>query len=253
MRKQSNHYLTLHGSGNQLELPFLAPPAIFQNIFTAAHQELKPRTPVPRIHVEFFPFAGINHTARLNQGELSVRVSDLLEDAPVDVGRSLALILLSKLYRKKIDAAVHRTYRTFILRSDIQERARIARSDRGRGARISNARGRYFDLESIFDGINAEYFDGRLDKPNISWSAKRSRYILGRYDSTHHTIFISRLFDSQKVPQFVLEYVMYHEMLHVRHQTRVNDCRLIVHTPEFKQEERRFAQFNEAKDWLKTL
>jgi len=126
----------------QLQLPFLAPRENFENIFTAAHLELKPRTPVPAIQVEFFPFAGINHTARLNQGRLTIRVSDLFEDAPRDVGHALAVILLSKLYRKKIDATVHRAYRAFILRTDIQERARVARTDRGRSARASNSRGR---------------------------------------------------------------------------------------------------------------
>ena len=240
----------------QLQLQFSEQPSpreIFENIFTAAHRTLKPRTPVPSIGVEFFPFAGINHTARLNEGRLSIRISDLFKDAPLHVGRALATILLSKLYRKKVDAAVHRTYRSFILRADIQERARVARTDRGRGARISQARGRHLDLEPIFDRLNSEYFEAALKKPRISWSTKRSRYILGRYDSTHDTIFISRLFDSVNVPAYVVEYVMYHEMLHVRHQTRVRDCRMQVHTPEFKNAERRFAHFTAAKEWLKTL
>jgi hypothetical protein len=253
LRKTSEQYLTRQGAAKQLQLPFLAPCELFATIFTAVHLQLKPRTPLPSIRVEFFPFAGINHTARLNQGKLSIRISDLFEDAPGDVSHALALILLSKLYRKKIDASVHRIYRAFILRTDIQERARVARSDRGRGARISNARGRHFDLEVLFDRMNREYFGGVLDKPRISWSAKKSRYILGRYDSTHHTIFISRLFDSERVPSYVVEYVMYHEMLHVRHHTRVRDCRLIVHSPEFKQEERQFARFEEAKNWLRTI
>ena len=92
---------------------------------------------------------------------------------------------------EKIDPAVHRTYRAFILHSDIQERARSARTNRGRGAAVSHAHGRYFDLESIFDRLNAEYFSNCLNKPTISWSARKSRYILGRYDSTHHTIFVA--------------------------------------------------------------
>jgi hypothetical protein len=86
-------------------------------IFAVAHRELKPRTPAPQIKVEFFPFAGINHTARLIEDELTVRISDIFVDAPADVYYALALILLAKLYRKKIDPAHHRTYRTFILRT----------------------------------------------------------------------------------------------------------------------------------------
>jgi hypothetical protein len=44
---------------------------------------------------------------------------------------------------------------------------------------------------------------------------------------------------------------MFHEMLHVKHQSRVYDSRIFVHTPEFKTEERTFQHFQEAKRWLK--
>src|SRR5262249_46459035 len=137
----------------QLALPFLISPENLEDIFCSVHRQLKPRTPVPQINVEFFPFAGINHTARLNQGCLKVRVSDLFEEAPDDVKQALALILLAKLYGKKIDSSIHRTYRAFVLRSEIQERARAARNDRGRGTRVTHAQGRYFNLEHLFERI----------------------------------------------------------------------------------------------------
>ncbi len=237
----------------QLALPFLVQRESLDRIFTTAHRELKPRTPVPEIKVQLFPFAGINHTARLNQGRLTVRVSDLFDDAPPDVHHALALILLSKLYRKKVDPSYHRVYRAYILRTEIQERASAARTTRGRGIRLTEAKGRHFDLESTFLRLNLEYFGGILEKPQISWSAKRSRYILGRYDVTRNTIFISRVFDAPKVPDYVVEYVMFHEMLHIKHRTRVKDCRMIVHTPEFKRDERGFAQYSDAKVWLRGL
>src|SRR5436190_3364392 len=197
----------------QLLLQFTPSNEPLENIFSAAHRELKPRTSVPQIKVEYFPFAGINHTAHLDEGKLRIRVSDLFQEAPDEVHRALALILLGKLYGKKLDGSVHRTYRAFILRAEIQERARVVRTTRGRPNRVTHtSQGRHFDLDVVFDRLNAEYFDGTVDKPKISWSAKRSRYILGRYDSTHHAIFISRVFDAPRVPAYVLEYVMYHEM-----------------------------------------
>ncbi len=238
---------------HQLVLPFLIPQENFEHIFCSVHRQLKPRTPVPRIDVEFFPFAGINHTARLNEGQLKVRVSDLFEEAPQDVKQALAVILLAKLYGKKIDASIHRTYRAFVLRTEIQERARVARNDRGRGTRVTHARGRHFDLEELFERINRSYFGGGLAKPCLSWSAKRSRHILGRYDATYDTIFISRVFDAPRVPGYVIEYVMYHEMLHIKHNTRVQDCRVLVHTPEFRNDERRFAEYAAAKHWLEQI
>lgn len=222
-----------------------------ESIFQTAHRQLKPRTPVPQIRVEFFPFAGLNHTARLHDGYLTIRVSDIFLDAPFDVYHSLAVILLAKLYRKKIDAEYQRIYRLFILRGEIQQRVRDVRHTRSRLSREMGSRGRHIDLDEIFERVNAQYFEGCLNKPRLSWSAKRARYILGRYDSTHHTIFISRLFDSPDVPAYVVDYVMFHEMLHVKHQSRVQACRVVVHTPEFKTEEQTFLHYQEAKIWLK--
>jgi hypothetical protein len=222
-------------------------------IFKAAHRELRPRTPLPEIKIEFFPFAGLNHTARLQDNQLKVRLSDLFTDAPLEVYRSLALILLAKLYRKKVDLAYHRLYRTFILTEEIQERARIARNDRCRLTRTRGSLGRHLDLNEMFDRINQQYFANALMKPRLSWSAKKSRYVLGRYDTAHNTIFISRVFDAPGVPAYAAEYVMFHEMLHVKHHSRVQASRLIVHTPEFKIEEKQFLQYREAKLWLKRI
>jgi hypothetical protein len=243
------------GQGELFSLPPEPGPRTqdLELIFRTAHRQVRPRTPVPEIKVEFFPFAGLNHTARLHESRLIVRLSDIFTDAPAEVCYSLALILLAKLYRKRIDSAYHRRYRIFILSDKIQERARVARNSRCRVTRAMASRGRHFDLNVLFDRVNEQYFGGSIDKPRLSWSAKKSRYVLGRYDATHHTIFVSRVFDTTSIPPYVLEYVMFHEMLHLKHQSRVHDSRVIVHTPEFKVEERGFSHYQEAKVWLKRI
>jgi hypothetical protein len=224
-----------------------------EEIFASAHRHLRPRTALPEITIEFFPFAGLNHTARLSDNRLRIRVSDIFTDAPQVVYHSLALILLSKLYRKKIDSAHHQTYRSFILEDHIQARARAARTGRGRKTLIRGGKGRYIDLDVMFNILNERYFAGTIPGPRLSWSAKRTRYVLGRFDVIHNTIFISRIFDSLNVPVYVCEYVLYHEMLHVKHQSEVHDSKVIVHTPHFRAEEKRFLQYQEAKRWLKQL
>ena len=224
-----------------------------ESVFQTAHRLLKPHTPIPQMRVEFFPFAGLSHTARLREGHLTIRISDIFRDAPFDVYHSLAVILLARLYRKKIDAEYHRIYRLFILGEEIQQRVRDVRHTRSRIIRRVGALGRHIDLNDIFDLLNAQYFGGSMDKPGLSWSAKQARCILGRYDSTHHTIFISRLFDSPDIPAYVISYVMFHEMLHVKHQSRVHSCRVVVHTPEFKTDERTFQHYHEARIWLKRI
>ena len=216
-------------------------------IFATAHRQLRPRTPLPEIKIEFFPFAGLNHTVRLHENRMAIRLSDIFTDAPADVYQSLAFILLARLYRKTIDGFYYRSYRSFILAENIQERARLAHTQKSRRARITGAHGRHVDLEPLFNRLNHEYFGGSLTQPRLSWSAKKSRYVLGRYDATHNVIFISRIFDVLDLPPYVIEYVLFHEMLHVKHRCRVHDSRMIVHTPEFKAEEKTFRDYERAK------
>jgi len=222
-------------------------------IFTTVHRQLRPRTPIPRIKIEFFPFVGLNHTARLHENQLAVRLSDIFTDAPTEIYQSLAFILLAKLYRKTIDAFYQRTYRSFILSPHIQERARIARTERSRHVYTDGGRGRYVDLEILFQRLNDEYFGGTLLAPRLSWSVKKSRYVLGRYDATNNVIFISRVFDAQNIPTYVIEYILFHEMLHLKHRSRIEDCRMVVHTREFKAEEKTFRDYQKAKLFLRNI
>jgi len=224
-----------------------------ESIFATVHRQLRPRTPLPRIQVEFFPFAGLNHTVRLHDNRLAVRLSDIFVDAPAEVYQALAFILFAKLYRKTIDEFYYRSYRTFILADNIQERARLARNARSRRVRTADPHGRHFDLEGLFQRLNHEYFGGMLTQPRLSWSAKKSRYVLGRYDATHNVIFISRIFDAQDIPAYIIEYVLFHEMLHLKHRSRIRASRMMVHTPEFKAEEKTFREYEKAKIWLRLI
>src|SRR5262249_11082693 len=178
-------------------------------------------------------------------------VSDIFTDAPADVYHSLALILLSKLYGKKVDKTHHLTYRRFILQAHIQERARTTRTTRCRQTRVRGSQGRHLDLNDMFERLNQQYFAGTIPKPRLSWSARSSRFVLGRFDATHNTIFISRLFDAPDVPPFVGEYVMYHEMLHIKHHSQIHASRIVVHTRDFRLEEKQFLHYRDAKSWLK--
>ena len=222
-------------------------------IFRSAHAQLKPRSPVPDMHVEFFPYAGLSHSARFRNERLFIRVSDLLCDAPQHILQALALILLGKVYRRRVDEAHRAAYRGFILGVSIQERARTARTSRGRGPRPLVTRGRCRDLDEHFDRLNAGYFGNGLARPRLTWSATPSRHVLGRYDAAHDTVFISRIFDSAAVPEFVLDYVLYHELLHIQHPSRARDCRRVTHTPEFRTAERQFREYEKASEWLQKL
>jgi len=234
--------------GLQSSLFFESPEEIYGRVF----RELKPRTAAPEMHVEFRCFANADSFISLKDGRLDVRISDLLAGAPAPVLEALAHILLGKLYRKPTPAIYTHRYRLYLNRRDVRRQAHLVKQIRGRKF-LSGPKGEYFDLEEIFERLNAEYFDGLLGRPQLGWSRGASRGMLGHFDPSHNAIVISRIFDREVVPVLALEYVMYHEMLHLRYPVDHAGARRRVHTREFREAEKEFRGWKDAKELLKRL
>src|ERR1044071_262550 len=98
--------------GVQSSLFFETPEEIYARVF----RELKPRTPVPVLRVEFRQFANADSFIRLESGRLEVRMTDLLAGAPAPVIEALAHILLGKLYRKPVQRTFQHRYRLYMNR-----------------------------------------------------------------------------------------------------------------------------------------
>ena len=183
---------------------------------------------------------------------MHVRMSDLLEGAPAPVMEALAYILLGKLYRKAVPRIYTHRYRLYLNRRDMRRQAHLVRQIRGRKF-VSGPQGAHHDLEEIFERINGQYFDGMLGRPQLGWSRQASRSMLGHFDPSHNAIIISRIFDQPEVPGLALEYVMFHEMLHLRYPVDHAGTRRRVHTKEFREAEKQFPRLKEAKELLKKL
>ena len=221
-------------------------------IFSAAYQDLRPHTPIPSIHIRFYPFVSINNTIRLREGELYVRLSDLLESAPDSILHAIAHILLAKLYRKPIDRAHSARYRRYVASHDVSAKARLVRQLRGR-KHIHSARGHHYHLEEIFEDLNRRFFHGLMGRPQLTWSRDHARNRLGHYDPAHNAIVISRVFDHPRVPRYVVEYILFHEMLHLKHPVKLRGSRRCVHSKEFLEEEKLFPELAHAKKFLRIV
>lgn len=207
---------------------------------------------MPEFVIGFYAFANVNHTIRLREGRLLVRLSDLLQGAPEPVLRAIAHILIAKVYRKSIERAHATRYRRYVSSHDLVARARIVRQVRGR-KRIGPAQGLVYNLDEIFEELNLRFFHGLMARPQMSWSAQRARRTLGHYDPAHNAIVVSRIFDHPQVPRCALDYIVYHEMLHLKHPVKVRGGRRCVHPPQFQAEERLFPELEKAKEFLKRL
>ena len=216
------------------------------------YRELRPRAPFPEFELQFYPFVSINNTIRLAEGRIKLRLSDLLEGAPEPVLKAIIHILLAKIYRRPIDAAHSSRYRRYIGSREMMQKAQRFRQVRGR-KRLESAQGRYYDLDEVFDTLNTRFFYGLLGRPQMSWSAEPARHLLGHYDPAHNAIIISKVFDQAHVPRLAMEYIVYHEMLHLRHPVKVRGSRRCVHSKEFREDENAFPQLEAARQFLKTL
>jgi predicted metal-dependent hydrolase len=221
-------------------------------IFQETYQELRPASSIPELKIEFFAFANVNNTIRLRDGKLLVRLSDLLEGAPDAVLRAIAHILLAKMYRRPIDRGEAARYRKYVASHEIVRKTHLVRQLRGR-KRLRAARGHFYDLDAIFEELNTRFFHGLLGRPRMSWSQTKTRRILGHYDPAHNAIIISRIFDHFAVPAYVLEYIVYHEMLHLKHPVKLRGNRRCVHSAEFQTEEKLFPRMAEANAFLRRL
>jgi predicted metal-dependent hydrolase len=226
--------------------------ANLQEILHRTYRDLRPRAPLPQFRAEFYPFTNVNSTIRLREGVLHIRISDLLEGAPESVIEAIAHILLAKIYRKPIESIHATRYRRYVSSHDMSAKAHLVRQIRGR-KRIESAKGKVYDLEAIFDDLNRRFFHGLMGRPQLTWSRDHARNRLGHYDPAHNAIVVSRVFDSPRVPHFAVEYILYHEMLHLKHPVKLRGRRRCVHGPEFQAEERQFPQLKKAKEFLKTL
>lgn len=237
--------------GQAIEAPAsgMAPQAeIFRRVF----RMLKPRSPVPTIVVEFRRFANANAFVRLEGDQLRVRMADVLAGAPEAVHEALAHVLLAKLYRKPVAALHLHRYRLYLSRKDVRRHLDLLRQERGRKLLVA-PEGRVYNLIEIFERLNLRYFYGLMARPTLGWSRRASRSVLGHFDPCHNTIVINRVLDDHRVPGVVVEYVLYHEMLHLRFPVEHRAGRRCVHSAAFKEAESRFEGLGEARTFLKQL
>ncbi|HET8921780.1 MAG TPA: SprT-like domain-containing protein [Candidatus Acidoferrum sp.] len=221
---------------------------LFQRMFTRLGCDGRP----PRFRVEFYPYSSLVLSIRRREEVVYVRFSDLLRRASLAVLEGGAALLLARVYRRKAPHSLVAPYLEYA-RSG-RTRSRMNRMRRGR-VRLAKTgpRGEHFDLEKLFEELNAKYFDGQLQRPHIGWSSRGWRRQFGCYDPGPNQILLNRRMDRPNVPRYAVEYVLYHEMLHVKHPTRRSGCSLVSHSREFREEEKRFADFDRARRTLDRL
>ena len=204
---------------------------------------------IPPVSVEIYPYSSINHTIRIRGGCAFVRISDICVDMDLEGQRALAFILVAKLYRKRAARVHHETYNACLKTPVIQSRVTTAKKIRGRKTPLLPD-GDIYDLDEVFQDVNIKYFNNSIRRPNLSWSTRKTFRVLGHHDATQNKIVISRSLDTPETPRFIVEYVMFHEMLHIKHPTITINGRRYNHTAAFRFDEERFPFYRAAEKWI---
>lgn len=118
-------------------------------------------------------------------------------------------------------------------------------------------RGVVYDLKEIYDHLNSEYFNDSLNL-YITWFGRvskvknKNQVSLGFYQSPLKLIKIHRHLDTEFFPEYVVGYIVYHEMLHEACPPYV-DAKGVhrIHNKQFKEREGQYRQFRQAQKWLK--
>lgn len=134
----------------------------------------------------------------------------------------------------------------FMIRSYAEEHAETALD-----TSKLKAEGNFYNLKQIFNKINDQYFNNSLNL-HITWFKKptyrKNRHItFGSYDRRFKLIKINKLLDSDTVPTFFIEFIVYHEMLHHICPVTFKGQRRRVHEKNFKEKEKLFAYYESAK------
>jgi hypothetical protein len=118
---------------------------------------------------------------------------------------------------------------------------------------VERTMGLHYDLAACFDRVNATYFNGSLSPPRLVWSRTFTSRKFGHYDQPRDTVMVSMSLDKNAIPRYVVDFIVYHELLHKTLGVTWKNHRMAAHTPLFTEKERRFRQYREAKAVLKKL
>ncbi len=99
-------------------------------------------------------------------------------------------------------------------------------------------------LEASFERVNQNFFFSQIEKPNLTWGTN-SRRKLASYNYHDDTVTVSTIF--KEVNEKVLDYLMYHELLHKYHQFKHKNGRSFFHTKSFKDDENLYPDKNEVE------
>ena len=206
---------------------------------------------------EFHKYTTLRAAATLEGGKIHLKASDGFRSASGEVLLGLCLYLASRLFMKRVRSEHEKyvgDYAEFTASEGSHKLSNSMRVLRGR-RREARPKGEFHNLNESIARVAAEYWNvlGNVSLPTPTWGDRQSTRVLGFYDDAFNEIVINKALDDRRVPDFVLDYVVYHELLHAKHSphyARGKSLRTTVHTAAFKRDEGKYPRLAEARAWV---
>lgn len=205
-----------------------------------------------RLEANYYRYSGLTHTVRARGDRLTIRISHHFERQPQEVIKAIGNVLIRKLLR----LPVRRKETSLCREAEARLAENLAIRESGRPVPPEPSRhcrppkGKVYDLEAIARELSERCFDGNFPTIPFYWSAKRAKRYWGKYYPDPPRIVINTKLDRAKVPRYVVEAVLHHEMLHHSIGVRMISGRKRAHTREFRAAERRFPDYSRAEAFL---
>lgn len=206
------------------------------NLLHASYQRLFPDKEFPyHTHIEYNRrLADFNANIRLHQNTVSLHLNLQWKDIDEEIKIGLVQHLLCRVLKKKVNTPNIELYHNFI--KNIPTLTPKTRNDDV--------------LEVSFQRVNQQFFHHQIEQPNLQWGQDSFRK-LASYNFHNDTITVSTVFTEAK-PE-LLDFLMYHEMLHKHHKFKHRNGRSSFHSPEFKEAEQAYPNHKQIEREMNAL
>ena len=191
-------------------------------------------------------YSGYLYRRQTVQNKTVLQINEVYINSPLEIKKSILSIAFSRRQSKYLHAI-----KTYSSTSEFRHMNELISGDLI--ANCISCRGERYDLSILFNKLNKEYFRGQLSQPRLVWSSRRSIRRLGYFHPEINTIAVTQKLDDKNIPRMLVEYVLYHEMLHQHFGVKNHNGRRYAHTSAFRTAEKKFKHQNEAQNLIKLL
>ena len=200
-----------------------------------------------KVEAEFVPFKEFKVRWQRSYKWADFKVSDYLSDAPPEVIAGLCRSLFSKITGE--DEGYSEDMCKWITAPEFSEYKQPLYLKRSRNISRS-AEGENKNLDDAYDRLIEMGLVERDPAIHLTWTKESNVRKIGHCSVLMKVVSISSVLDTDMIPDFVLDYSLYHELCHIMIGFDPSAKR---HGEEFQTLEAKYPKKDEAEEWLKRL